>query len=59
MSTAFDWAVIVVAFIAFLAVGSMIGAVVESYIERRREQRQRLPEPNVRARVYRRWRVPE
>lgn len=56
---AFDWAVIVTAFIAFLGVGSMIGAVVESYLERRREQRQRLPEPNCRAKVTRRWGVPE
>ena len=60
MSTeAFDWAVIVTAFIVALGVGSMIGAVVESYLERRREQRQRLPEPNCRARVERRWGVPE
>jgi hypothetical protein len=60
MSTeAFDWAVIVTAFIVALGVGSMIGAVVESYLERRREQRQRLPEPNCRARVVRRWGVPE
>lgn len=59
MNTAFDWAVIVTAFIAFLAVGSVIGAIVESYLERRRERRELLPEPNVRARVYRRWRVPE
>ena len=60
MSTeAFDWAVIVTAFIVALGIGSMIGAVVESYLERRREQRQRLPEPNCRARVVRRWGVPE
>ena len=59
MSAAFDWAVIVTAFIAALGVGSMIGAVVESWMERRREQRQRLPEPNCRAKVVRRWRVPE
>jgi hypothetical protein len=60
MSTeAFDWAVIVTAFIVALGIGSVIGAVVESYLERRREQRQRLPEPNCRARVVRRWGVPE
>lgn len=60
MSTeAFDWAVIVVAFIVALGIGSMIGAVVESWMERRREQRQRLPEPNCRAKVTRRWGVPE
>ena len=60
MSTeAFDWAVIATAFIVALGIGSVIGAVVESDLERRREQRQRLPEPNCRARVVRRWRVPE
>lgn len=56
---AFDWLLIPLAFIVALGVGSMIGAVVESYLERRREQRQRLPEPNCRARVVRRWGVPE
>ena len=60
MSTeAFDWLLIPLGVIVALGVGSMIGAVVESYLERRREQRQRLPEPNCRARVVRRWRVPE
>lgn len=56
---AFDWLILVGGFIIALGIGSMIGAVVESYLERRREQRQRLPEPNCRARVVRRWRVPE
>ncbi len=60
MSTeAFDWLLIPLGVIVALGVGSMIGAVVESYLERRREQRQRLPEPNCRARVVRRWGVPE
>ncbi len=60
MSTeAFDWLLIPLGVIVGLGVGSMIGAVVESYLERRREQRQRLPEPNCRARIVRRWRVPE
>ena len=56
---AFDWLLIPLGVIVALGVGSMIGAVVESYLERRREQRQRLPEPNCRARVVRRWGVPE
>ena len=56
---AFDWLILAVAFIAILGAGSIIGAIIESAIERRRDRRERLPEPNVRARVYRRWRVPE
>ena len=60
MSTeAFDWVILVGGFIVALGIGSVIGAIVESYLERRREQRQRLPEPNCRARVVRRWGVPE
>jgi hypothetical protein len=60
MSTeAFDWAVIVTAFIVALGIGSVIGAVVESRMEWRREREQRLPPPEWRARVVRRWRVPE
>ena len=56
---AFDWAVIVTAFIVALGIGSVIGAVVESRMEWRREREQRLPPPNCRARVERRWGVPE
>jgi hypothetical protein len=56
---AFDWLLIPLGVIIALGIGSIIGAIVESYLERRREQRQRLPEPNCRARVVRRWRVPE
>ena len=51
----FAWLALTAGFIAALG----IGAIVESFIERRREQRQRLPEPNCRARVVRRWGVPE
>ena len=56
---AFGWLILVGGFIIALGIGSIIGAIVESYIERRREREERLPPPNVRARVYRRWRVPE
>lgn len=56
---AFDWLIITVAFIAALGVGSIIAAIIESAISRRRDRNERLPEPNCRARVTRRWRVPE
>jgi len=56
---AFDWLIVVGGFIAALGIGSVIAAIVESHMEWRREREQRLPPPNVRARVYRRWRVPE
>ena len=60
MSTeAFDWLILVVGFIAALGIGSLIAAVIESRMEWRREREQRLPEPEWRARVVRRWRVPE
>lgn len=56
---AFGWLILVGGFIAALGIGSVIAAIVESRMEWRREREQRLPPPNVRARVYRRWRVPE
>ena len=56
---AFDWLILVVGFIAALGIGSVIAAIVESHMEWRREREQRLPPPEWRARVYRRWRVPE
>ena len=56
---AFDWLCLVIGFITALGIGSIIGAIVESWLELRRERRERLPEPNVRARVVRRWKVPE
>jgi len=60
MSTeAFDWVILVGGFIIALGIGSVIAAIIESRMEWRREREQRLPPPNVRARVYRRWRVPE
>ena len=56
---AFGWLILVVGFIAALGIGSVIAAIVESRMEWRREREERLPEPNCRARVSRRWRVPE
>lgn len=55
----FDWMVVLVAWLVLLGVGSIVGAIVESYLERRRERNQRLPPPAWRARVVRRWGVPE
>lgn len=55
----FAWLCLTAGFIAALGIGAAIGAIVESYIELRRLRNERLPEPNVRARVVRRWRVPE
>ena len=60
MSTeAFGWLIFVGGFIIALGIGSVICAVVESRMEWRRERAERLPEPNCRARVVRRWGVPE
>ena len=60
MSTeAFDWLCLVIGFITALGIGAIIGAIVESWLELRRERNQRLPDPEWRARVVRRWKVPE
>jgi hypothetical protein len=56
---ALDWLILTVAIFAGIAVGALIAAVIESWLERRREREQRLPPPEWRARVVRRWRVPE
>ena len=56
---AFGWLILVVGFIAALGIGSVIAAIVESHMEWRREREERLPDPEWRARVYRRWKVPE
>ena len=56
---AFDWLLIPLGVIIALGIGSVIGAIVESYLELRRQRNERLPEPNCRARVVRRWKVPE
>ena len=58
-SEAFDWLVLVVAWVVVFGVGAFVGMIVESYLEWRREREQRLPPPAWRARVVRRWRVPE
>lgn len=55
----FAWLCLTAGIFAALGIGAIIGAIVESYIELRRERNERLPEPNVRAHVVRRWRVPE
>ena len=56
---AFDWLILVGGFIIALGIGSVIAAIIESRMEWRREREQRLPPPEWRARVVRRWRVPE
>ena len=56
---AFDWFVLLTGWFVVLGLGALVGAVVESHLERRREREQRLPEPNCRARVVRRYGVPE
>ncbi len=56
---AFDWFVLLTGWFVLLAVGGLIGAIVESYLERRRERDPHVPNPNWRARVTRRWNVPE
>ena len=59
IAEAFDWLILVVGFIAALGIGSVIAAIIESRMEWRREREERLPPPEWRARVVRRWRVPE
>lgn len=54
-----DWLILTAAIFAAVAVAALIAAVVESWLERKRERNQRLPPPEWRARVVRRWRVPE
>ena len=56
---AFDWLILVGGFIIALGIGSVIAAIIESRMEWRREREQRLPPPEWRARIVRRWRVPE
>lgn len=56
---AFDWLILVGGFIIALGIGSVIAVIIESRMEWRREREQRLPPPEWRARVVRRWRVPE
>lgn len=56
---AFDWLVLLTGWVVLLGVGAFVGMLVESYLEWRREREQRLPPPAWRARVVRRWKVPE
>lgn len=60
-SEAFDWFVVLAMWFAILGVGALIGVLWESQAEWRRERRtnRRLPAPEWRARVQRRWGVPE
>lgn len=55
----FDWLILTAAIFAAIAVAAAIAAIIESRMEWKREREQRLPEPNCRARVTRRWGVPE
>jgi hypothetical protein len=59
VSAAWDWLILTVGIFAAIAVAALIAAAIESWLEWRRERNQRLPNPEWRARVVRRWRVPE
>jgi hypothetical protein len=59
VSAAWDWLILTVGIFAAIAVAALIAAAIESWLEWRRERNQRLPDPEWRARVVRRWRVPE
>jgi len=58
-ASAFDWLVVTAAIFAAVAVAAAVAAIIESRMEWKRERKQRLPEPNCRARVVRRYGVPE
>ncbi len=58
-ASAFDWLILTVGIFAAIAVAALIAAAIESWLEWRRERNQRLPNPEWRARVVRRWKVPE
>ena len=58
-AAAFDWLVVTAAIFAAVAVAATIAAIIESWLEWKREREQRLPDPEWRARVVRRWGVPE
>lgn len=60
MSTeAFDWLCVTAGIFIFFGIAAVFGAIVESWMEWRREREERLPDPEWRARVVRRWKVPE
>lgn len=56
---AFDWLFFTLGFIVAIGVLAAVAAIVESQWQRKRDREQRLPPPAWRARVVRRWRVPE
>jgi len=55
----FAWLFFTLGFIAAIGALAAVAAIFESQWQRRRDRNERLPEPNCRARVYRRWGVPE
>lgn len=56
---AFSWAFFTLGFFIAIGVLAAVAAIFESQWQRRRDREQRLPPPAWRARVVRRWRVPE
>jgi len=54
-----DWLILTGLLFVAVAVASTIAAIIESWLEWRRERNERLPDPEWRARVVRRWGVPE
>ena len=54
-----DWLILTGGIFAAVAVAALVAAVIESRMEWKRERNQRLPAPEWRARVTRRWGVPE
>ena len=56
---AFSWLFFTLGFFIAIGVLAAVAAIFESQWQRRRDRNERLPEPNCRARVYRRWGVPE
>ena len=54
-----DWLILTGLLFVAVAVASTIAAIIESWLEWRRERNERLPPPEWRARVVRRWKVPE
>lgn len=56
---AFDWLIVTVGILIGIAALAGVAALIESQWERKRDREQRLPPPEWRARVYRRWGVPE
>lgn len=56
---AFDWLVLGTGILMAIGACALAAAVIESWMEWRREREERLPAPEWRARVVRRWQVPE